>query len=121
MWKYGAPAPPETPEADPKRRLLRDVLGDAVPLVPLSVRATSQGRAITGLSAADFLVRDNGQPQPVLSAVFNNQALDAMLLIDAAPDLQGIRAALRNSLPAAIAGLRPGGSDRLGGIRRKAA
>src|SRR5262245_49594921 len=56
-------------------------LSSAVVLVPMAVRATS-GRAVTGLTGADFLVSDNGAPQEIAFFQRDTAPIDAVLLVD---------------------------------------
>lgn len=85
-WKYGSPDT-LTFSANPDAggTLLRDVLRREDPMVSLSVQVLSHDRPMPGLTQADFVVRDQGELQPITGLAFEQQPLDVVLLFDASP------------------------------------
>jgi Ca-activated chloride channel family protein len=84
-----------------------------VDAVAVDVLVTSRGRPVTGLTAADFVVRDNGVPQAVDAVLVDDVPITLLLVLDtsgsvAGPPLTQLRAAVDS----AVATLRP--ADRVG-------
>jgi VWFA-related protein len=81
-------------------------------LVRVDVEVARDGQIIEGLKAADFAIKDNGEPQPLAHFGFGEEPLDVMLLIDIsgsmAPSVEKVGRASRR----AFAELREG--DRVG-------
>jgi VWFA-related protein len=60
-----------------------------VSLVRVDVRVAGHGnRAVTGLSAQDFVLRDNGKIQPIRNFASEEMPLDVVLLIDVSGSMQ---------------------------------
>lgn len=59
--------------------------------VQLDVSATRGGRPVAGLTAADFVVTDNGVPQQVESALLEDAALSVQLVLDTSGSVSGAR------------------------------
>jgi len=85
-WKYGSPDALTVPvNPDAGRTSLRDVLRREDPMVSLPVQVLSHDRPVPGLTQADFVVRDQGEPQAITGLTFEEQPLDVVLLFDASP------------------------------------
>lgn len=60
------------------------------------------GRAVTGLQASDFLLRVNGQPQPIRNFASEDMPIDILLLLDVSgsmqPHVQRIASAAQQAL-----------------------
>jgi Ca-activated chloride channel family protein len=85
----------------------------AVERVQLDVSATRGGRPVAGLTAADFLVADNGVNQQIASALVEDAALSVQLVLDTSSSVSGSRLQrLVNASNGLLASLRP--SDRAG-------
>src|SRR5689334_18301543 len=60
------------------------------------------GRAVIGLQASDFLLRVNGQPQPIRNFASENMPIDILLLLDVSgsmePHVQRIASAAQQAL-----------------------
>src|ERR1700747_1141526 len=69
-------------------------------------------RAITGLRATDFILREEGRPQPIRNFASENMPVDVLLLLDVSasmrPHIQRIASAGRQALHVL------GGDDRVG-------
>jgi VWFA-related protein len=82
------------------------VFGAEVEAVYLDVFVTSHGEPITGLSAADFEVRDNGVPQQVRLMNIETVGVTAVLIFDVSSSVSGEKLAqLRAAGHAFIEGL----------------
>ncbi len=85
----------------------------AVSVVRLDVLATDGRRPLTGLTAADFEVRDNGDLQPVDALFAEHEPLDILLAFDRSASTRGATIGhLRDSARALLAAL--GADDRAG-------
>ncbi len=85
----------------------------SVEIVRLDVLATRDGRPITGLSAGDFEVRDNGVEQRVDLFSAEEVPIGVLLVLDTSTSVRGSKwAALVEAARAALDGLRHG--DRAG-------
>lgn len=84
-----------------------------VEAVRVDALVTSGGRPVTDLSAADFEVLDNGVPQQVDHAAFEEVPLNLVFVIDASSSVEGERAArLRRACHGVLAELKQ--HDRAG-------
>jgi VWFA-related protein len=100
--------------AGPARPTVREVLPNANPMVPLAVRVVSDGQPVRGLTAADFVVREDGRLQQLRSASFGRRPLDIELLIDASPSLSQFREEFQRAVGQAVREL--SAADRIGVI-----
>jgi VWFA-related protein len=62
-----------------------------VDLVQLDVSIIRDGRPVTGLTAGDFIVTDNGAPHEVTSATLASVPLDVTLVLDVSESVSGRR------------------------------
>ena len=77
--------------------------------VRVDVLVTDNGRPVEGLSAADFEVQDNGVPQRVDLASFEQIPLNVVLALDMSASLQGLRLGhLQTAGNSVLDGLKPG-------------
>lgn len=84
-----------------------------VDAVAVDVLVTSRGRPVTGLTAADFVVRDNGVPQAVDAMLVDDVSITLLLVLDVSGSVAGPPLAqLRAAVDSAVAALRP--EDRIG-------
>jgi VWFA-related protein len=84
------------------------VFRSAVSLVRVDAQVTDGIAAIGGLTKDDFVVKDDGQPQPVIYCSQDEQPLDLLLLFDISDSMQrGIRR-LAASAHTALSELRAG-------------
>jgi len=80
-----------------------------VDVVQLDVSVLRRGKPVRGLTAADFVVTDNGAPQAVDSVVLDQLPLSVQLVLDTSGSVVGSR--LNHLIAAAdgvVAALRPG-------------
>src|SRR5258708_3316243 len=63
----------------------------SVERVQLDVSATRAGRPVAGLTAADFVVTDNGSVQPIESTILEDTPLSVQLVLDASSSVSGTR------------------------------
>ncbi len=85
----------------------------SVSVVRLDVLATDGRRPLTGLTAADFEVRDNGEPQAVDALFAEHEPLDILFAFDRSASTRGATIShLRESARAILAAL--GTDDRAG-------
>ena len=95
--------------ADAQQALFRS----SVSVVRLDVLATDGRRPLTGLTAADFEVRDNGDLQPVDALFAEHEPLDILFAFDRSASTRGDTIThLRDSARAILAAL--GADDRAG-------
>ena len=59
--------------------------------IPITVSVRSQGRAVGGLSADDFVLTDNGKAQKILSVSVESLPIDVTLLLDLSRSVSGQR------------------------------
>lgn len=83
-----------------------------VSLVRVDVRATGAGRAVSGLTVHDFLLSDNGKPQPIRSFSSEEMPLDVLFLIDVSGSMQSHVERLASAAQSALATLTS--NDRVG-------
>lgn len=95
-----APAPPE-PQQPP-------VFGAGVEAVYVDVYVSSEGRPLSGLGAADFEVRDNGQLQSVELLSQAQSPTHALLLLDTSSSVLPKLEVLKQAARAFLSGLRAG-------------
>jgi VWFA-related protein len=76
----------------------------------------SRHRAVTNLTAADFLIRIDGREQPIVSFSNEPQPFSAVILVDYSASMSGHRSAVRAATADFIARLLPGDRVRLGGF-----
>jgi VWFA-related protein len=79
-----------------------------VSLVRVDAQVTAAGAIVEGLGANDFVVEDNGQPQPILYCSQEEQHLDLLLLLDTSGSMQLSVRRLAAASRAALAELRTG-------------
>lgn len=85
----------------------------AVSLVRVDVQvADPTGRVITGLKAEDFVVTDDGQPQPIRNFIAETGPVDLMLVLDVSGSMSYQLSALGTGARFALDRLRDG--DRIG-------
>jgi VWFA-related protein len=84
------------------------VFRTGVSLVRVDTQVASGGEIVEGLQKQDFVIEDNGRPQPVLYSSQEEQALDLMLLLDISSSMQPVVRRVAASAHAALAELRPG-------------
>ena len=80
-----------------------------VDVVQLDVSVVRRGQPVRGLTAADFVVTDNGEPQVVDSVVLDQLPLNVELVLDTSGSVVGGR--LKHLIAAAdslLTALRPG-------------
>lgn len=95
-----APAEPAASQAP--------VFGAGVEAVYVDVFVSSEGRPLTGLSAADFEVRDNGTPQSAELLTQEQSPTHAVLLLDTSVSVVSRLETLKQAARAFLAGLRAG-------------
>lgn len=83
----------------------RQTLRVNVDAVPVDVLATDGGRPLTGLTAADFELRDNGVVQRVESVAIEDVPLNVMLALDTSQSVDGEPLAHLKDAAAAVADL----------------
>jgi len=83
-----------------------------VALVHVDLEVTDGTRIVTGLHKEDFVVHDNGRPQPVLYCSEEEEPLDVILLFDISNSMRPSIAQVGSSARQALAELRAG--DRVG-------
>jgi VWFA-related protein len=84
------------------------VFGVSVDAVKLDVTVKRAGRAVMGLTAADFEVRDDGVVQEVELVAAEDRTLHAVLVLDTSSSVAGARlASLQAAASAFVAGLAP--------------
>ena len=79
-----------------------------VTLVRLDARVTRGGRAVEGLTAADFTVRDEGRTQNIRHFSAEPMDLDLVLLLDTSGSMRQAIGQLTANAQVALANLRPG-------------
>lgn len=94
----------QTPPAAPQP----PVFGAGVEAVYVDVFVSSNGRPVTGLSAADFELKDNGVAQAVELLAQEQAPTHALLLLDTSNSVRGKLDALKQAAKAFLDGLRPG-------------
>jgi Ca-activated chloride channel homolog len=83
-----------------------------VDAVRVDALVTDGSRAVRGLSAADFELRDNGVLQRIETAISDEAAINVMLVLDTSSSVEGTPLEhLRDAASATIAALRP--ADRV--------
>ncbi len=92
--------------------LQQTVFRAEVAVVRLDVQVTENGRAVTGLTEGDFVVRDEGVPQRILHFAHEAEPLDVLLLLDASGSMRRHLGRLARAVRRAVRPLRPG--DRVG-------
>lgn len=70
-----AQTPPQPPEAPP-------VFRSTAALVAVDTLVTQRGRPVSGLAAADFIVRENGSARPIEGFAHEAAPLQVLLLLD---------------------------------------
>jgi VWFA-related protein len=84
-------------------------------VVPLFVTVTDKtGRLATDLTRDDFLVFDNGKPQPLTVFDASSQPIRLIILIDLSGSMRGKLMLFREATAALIAGLMPGDLAKVG-------
>ena len=84
-----------------------------VSLVRVDAQVVDRGnRAITGLRAADFVLRDEGQVQPIRNFLTEEMPVDVLLLLDVSGSMRPHVARISEAAGAALRVLRQG--DRVG-------
>lgn len=79
-----------------------------VALVHVDLEVTDGTRVLTGLQKDDFIVRDNGRPQPVAYFSAGEEPLDVILLFDISNSMRPSIAQVAASAHQALADLREG-------------
>jgi VWFA-related protein len=79
-----------------------------VSLVHVDAEVTDGTRALGGFHKEDFLIKDNGQPQPILYFSQDVQPLDLILLFDISGSMRANVQRLAVTARVALAELRPG-------------
>ena len=80
----------------------------ATDTVVVDVLVTRNGAPVTGLTAADFTVRDAGVPQKVTLAAIDNMPVRLLLALDASASVRGeALGLLKQAATAAVQSLRP--------------
>ncbi len=73
-----------------------------VSLVRVDAQVTLAGKIVDGLQKDDFLIRDNGKPQPILYCSQDEEPLDLLLLFDTSgsmlPSIRRLAASARTAL-----------------------
>jgi VWFA-related protein len=83
-------------------------------LVVVDVSVRQNGRPVTGLTAADFVVTDNAVPQTLLDVTRETMAIDVDLIVDTSASMEGDRyTAMVRALDAVQARLGPGDRARV--------
>jgi VWFA-related protein len=76
---FGQQAPPAEPvTAEAQTPVFKTGVSD----VRVVVQVSEDGQIVKGLTKDDFIVTDNGQPQPIVSFEQEKQPLDLLLLLD---------------------------------------
>jgi VWFA-related protein len=84
------------------------VFGASIGAVRLDVSIGRDGQLVTGLSAADFEVKDDGVVQDIELVTGSERALQAVLVLDTSSSVAGRRlASLKRAASSFIAGLSP--------------
>jgi VWFA-related protein len=83
----------------------------AVDSVSIDVSVKAGNAPVLGLTAADFLLADNGVPQTIQAIALDAVPIDATLLLDTSRSLFGSQANLKSDIAEMAAFLRP--ADRL--------
>lgn len=99
----------------PAGRAQQPVFRSAGDTVRLFVTVTDRdGRLVTSLTQADFEVRDNGRPQPIV--IFDNrpQPIQIIVMLDVSGSMQGNLELLRASATRLFTSLLPGDRARVG-------
>lgn len=76
--------------------------------VKVDVEVSENGRTVHGLRAEDFLVKDNGRPQRLLSCTQGDEPLDTILLFDISESMAPEMRRVALSANYAFSELRPG-------------
>jgi Ca-activated chloride channel homolog len=85
------------------------VFKSGIEAVRVDALVTRDGRPVTGLTPADFDVLDNGVPQRLDTASFEEVPLNVVLVLDASGSVEGTRAEhLRTASRAVLERLKPG-------------
>jgi VWFA-related protein len=93
-----------------------------VDVVQIDALVTDGGRPVSGLTAVDFELRDNGVPQQIDLVRAGEVPLDVVLLLDVSGSVQGSTLeSLREAARAALAPLRPQDRAALVGFAGRAA
>jgi VWFA-related protein len=81
-------------------------------MVTVDVSVRQRGRPVTGLTAADFEIFDNGAPQPVAGLVYETLPIDVTVALDVSESVSGpVLNQMRQSVRDLVQDLTP--SDRL--------
>jgi VWFA-related protein len=112
-----SPSPPKPRARGAKPGSPTPTFAVGVQNVNLDVQVTRGGRAVAGLTAADFVVKDNGVRQEVEIVAHEDAAVDAILALDASSSVSGARLSeLQRAADAFVAALWPADSVTLLGF-----
>jgi Ca-activated chloride channel homolog len=115
QWRPAQPPQQPPAAASPQDAQVQEpeaVFRAGVTMVQLDVQILDQRRTITGLTRDDFLVFDEGQPQPIQYFGHGTDPLDLLLLLDVSGSVTRHLEEIARTAREALAQLRSG--DRVG-------